>query len=114
MTMLNPRCRMISIRLSEEEFAILKRHCSATGARSFSEMARTLLKGSNGDGTLELRIGEVQAQMMSLDRKLERIEEAMARSILTEGPKRISNGAQDRIHASCKAEREPPVVEDSL
>jgi hypothetical protein len=51
MKILKPRSRMISVRLSEEEYATLLHLCSATGARSVSDFTRdamrVLLNGAN-------------------------------------------------------------------
>ena len=90
MSVLRPRSRMISIRLSEDEYNGLKRMCSISGARSVSDLAReamrVLLTGASREDTLGPRIDEFRSQMRSLDRK---IEELSAR-ILTAG----SNGKQ--------------------
>ena len=69
MTVLNPRSRMISVRLSEEEYSALRRLCTVTGARSVSDLTRdamrVLLKSSNRE--------DVLGQMRSLDQKIEQL-----------------------------------------
>ena len=75
MTVLNPRSRMISVRLSEEEYVALRRLCSLTGARSVSDLTRDamriLLSGSSKrDDVLGIRVDEFRSQMRSLDRKI--------------------------------------------
>ena len=77
MTILKPRSRMISVRLSEEEYSSFKDLCSEIGARSISDLARdsmfALLKGLNpGDGSSISR-SEFRVHMKRLDRKLERL-----------------------------------------
>jgi hypothetical protein len=70
---------MISVRLSEEEYAALRRLCSVTGARSVSDLTRdamrVLLKGSNRDDVLGIHVDEFRSQMKSLDRKIEQLAE---------------------------------------
>lgn len=78
MTVLNPRSRMISVRLSEEEYVALRRLCSLTGARSVSDLTRDamriLLSGSSKrDDVLGIRVDEFRSQMRSLDRKIEQL-----------------------------------------
>ena len=77
MTVLNPRSRMISIRLSEEEYAALRRLCSVTGARSVSDLTRdamrALLNGTHrGDG-VGIQVDEFRAEIRGMDRKIEQL-----------------------------------------
>jgi hypothetical protein len=75
MSVLRPRSRIISIRLSEDEYAGLKRLCNDTGARSVSDLARegmrTLLSGAPREDGLNSWTDEFRSQMKSLDRKIE-------------------------------------------
>ena len=75
--MQNPRSRMISIRLSEEEYLSLKQLCMVTGARSVSELTRdamrVVLKGATRDDVLGLRMNEFRALLKSLDRKIDEL-----------------------------------------
>jgi hypothetical protein len=77
MTVLKPRSRTISIRLSEEEFVALKQLCSVSGARSVSDFTRdamrTVLTGVNRDDVLGLRLDDFRSQLKNLDRKIERL-----------------------------------------
>ena len=77
MTVLNRRSRMISVRLSEAEYADLVLLCSVTGARSVSDLTRdamrALLSGANREEAVSVPMGEFRAQMKSLDRKIEQL-----------------------------------------
>lgn len=77
MTVLRPRSRMISIRLSEEEYLSLRRLCSATGARSISDLTRDamqmLLRGAHGEGHNAPHMDELRAQMRKLDQRIEQL-----------------------------------------
>jgi hypothetical protein len=77
MTVLKPRSRTISIRLSEDEFLALKQLCSVTGARSVSDFTRdamrVVLTGANRDDVLGLRLDEFRVQLKNLDRKIEKL-----------------------------------------
>jgi len=77
MTVQNPRSRMISIRLSEDEYLSLKQLCLVTGARSVSELTRdamrVVLKGATRDDVLGLRMEEFRALLKSLDRKIDEL-----------------------------------------
>jgi Arc/MetJ-type ribon-helix-helix transcriptional regulator len=60
---------MISVRLSEDEYAALRRLCQATGARSVSDLTRDAMRGLIENGTREDALGtrmeEFRAQMKS-------------------------------------------------
>jgi hypothetical protein len=77
MTVLNPRSRTISIRLSEEEFLTLKHLCSVTGARSVSDLTRDAMRvalhGATRDDLLGFRMDEFGAMLKDLDRKLDQL-----------------------------------------
>ena len=77
MTVLKPRTRMISVRLSEEEYSALRRLCSVTGARSVSDLTRdamrVLLNGANRVDVFGSHMDEFRAQMKSLDKKIEQL-----------------------------------------
>lgn len=68
---------MISIRLSEEEYLSLRRLCSATGARSISDLTRDamqmLLRGTHGEAHPVPHMDELRAQMRTLDQKIEQL-----------------------------------------
>jgi hypothetical protein len=77
MSVLRPRSRIISIRLSEDEYTGLKRLCSDSGARSVSDLARegmrTLLNGAAREDALGSWTEEFRMQMRSLDHKIEEL-----------------------------------------
>ena len=66
---------MISVRLSDEEYAALRRLCLTTGARSVSDLTRyamrMLLDGGLRGDSLGSRFEEFRAQMKSLDSRIE-------------------------------------------
>lgn len=78
MTMMKPRLRMLSVRLSEEEYLTLRHVCSLTGARSVSDFAReamrTVLSGSSRDVPRGGNLNEFQASMKNLEKKVEQLE----------------------------------------
>ena len=78
MTVLKPRSRMISVRLSEEEYVALMRVCSLTGARSVSELTReamrAVLKDVSRDDPVGRHFDEFRADMKSLEKKVEQLE----------------------------------------
>lgn len=66
---------MISVRLSEEEYAALRRLCHATGARSVSDLTRDAMRGLLENGsradTAGTSLEEFRTQMKNLDKKVE-------------------------------------------
>ncbi len=78
MTVLKPRSRTISVRLSEEEYVALMRVCSLTGARSVSDLTReamrTVLKDVNREDPLGQHLEEFRADMKSLEKKVQQLE----------------------------------------
>jgi hypothetical protein len=78
MTVLKPRSRTISVRLSEEEYLTLMRVCSLTGARSVSDLTReamrTVVKDVNREDPLGRHLEEFRADMKSLEKKVEQLE----------------------------------------
>lgn len=77
MATMKTRSRMISVRLSEEEYLSLLNLCSATGARSLSDLTRDamrmLLRGANRDDFLRIYVEEFRMEMKTLDRKIEQL-----------------------------------------
>jgi hypothetical protein len=66
---------MISVRLSEEEYAALRHLCSLTGARSVSDLTRdAVLRGVNREDSLGNNLEEFRAGMKNLERKVEQLE----------------------------------------
>jgi hypothetical protein len=79
------RSRMISVRLSEDEYLGLKRQCAITGARSVSHLAReamgVLLKGGQGVDGLGARMDEFRTQMLAIERKIDDLPSRMSPSV---------------------------------
>ena len=82
MTVLKPRSRKVSVRLSEEEYVALRRLCSLTSARSVSditrEAVRAVVKDVNRDDQLGRNLDEFRADMKNLERKVEKLEAKIA------------------------------------
>ncbi len=82
MSVLRRRSRMISIRMSEEEFSTLRRMCITTGARSLSDLAREamrgFLSGANQETAPDATRNEYYAQMKDLEQKVERLSAEIA------------------------------------
>lgn len=76
------KSRMISIRVSEEEYEALRHSYTARGTRSLSELAREAMKqvlNAHGHAvctSLESRVQTLEAQVMTLNQKLEKMNEA--------------------------------------
>jgi hypothetical protein len=68
---------MISVRLSEEEYAALRGLCAITGARSVSDITRdamrVFLSGSGRETVLGGHLQEWQAHLCSLDARIEQL-----------------------------------------
>lgn len=77
MATMKTRSRMISVRLSEEEYLSLLNLCSVTGARSLSDLTRDamrmLLRGANHDDFLRISMEEFRTEMKTLDKKIEQL-----------------------------------------
>lgn len=77
MTVLRPRSRTISIRLSEEEFSALRQICLTSGARSVSDLARDamhdLLKSGSKENTMALTRDDHSVHMKELELKVEKL-----------------------------------------
>jgi len=82
MRVLRPRSRIVSIRMSEEEFTTLRRICVATGARSLSDLAREamrgLMNGAKQESAGESSRIEYSAQMRDLEQKVEKLSAEIA------------------------------------
>lgn len=78
MTVMKPRSRMISVRLSEEEYSALRHLCSLTGARSVSDLTRdamrAVLKGVNREDPIGSNLDEFRVGMRNLEKKVEQLE----------------------------------------
>lgn len=75
--MLNKRSRIVSIRLSEDEFQKLAALCTRVGARSVSDLARQRLVYS--DDNEDRSNPGVNLRLSQLDRDLNSLREEVAR-----------------------------------
>ena len=77
MTVLKPRSRMISVRLSEDEFSAMQQLCEVTGARSVSDLTRdavrALMQSLTPPRLSSTDIEEFRAQIAKLNRKVEEL-----------------------------------------
>jgi Arc/MetJ-type ribon-helix-helix transcriptional regulator len=84
MTVLRTRSRMVSVRLSENEYQALVELCASSGARSISDLTRSamqaLLGGSSREEMLHMRMNEFCNQMNNLGRRIEELVEKFAAS----------------------------------
>lgn len=82
MTVLKPRSRKVSVRLSEEEYLALRRLCSLTSARSVSDVTREAVRAVVKDAARDDRLGrhldEFRADMKSLERKVDQLAAKIA------------------------------------
>jgi Arc/MetJ-type ribon-helix-helix transcriptional regulator len=82
LTVLKPRSRKVSVRLSEEEYVALRRVCSLTSARSVSDVTREAVRAVVKDVHREDQFGrhldEFRADMKILERKVEELEAKIA------------------------------------
>jgi hypothetical protein len=82
MGQLSKRSKMVSIRLSDEEFQRLRELCITTGARSLSDLARDAMhrliagvgagNGMDGEGLTE-RVAELDQRLSHLQEKVTRL-----------------------------------------
>lgn len=84
MKVLKPRSRMISIRLSEEEYAGLCRLSAETGAHSLSDLARDamrkFLSTSAHDRFATDSADSVRSQMEIINRRIDELREQLKSS----------------------------------
>lgn len=84
MTVLKPRSRMISVRLSEDEYSALQQLCASTGARSVSDLTRdamrSLLEAQLRGNPSASVIDEFRARLSDLDQKVEELATLVASS----------------------------------
>ena len=103
MSVLKRRSRMISFRVSEDEYAGLKNLCVTGGARSVSDMARDavhrlITKHPWPNDQLETVVQVLQGKIEALDVEVKRLGQALNRQKSTQsiaggnGKGEISNG----------------------
>jgi hypothetical protein len=82
MTLMRRREKMISIRLSDEEFAKITHACRVTGARSISDLARdamcrlaagTPTRGEFGGDSLSARVEDLDQKINNLRDQVSRL-----------------------------------------
>jgi Arc/MetJ-type ribon-helix-helix transcriptional regulator len=83
MPRLKRRTKVISIRLSDEEYEQIQSMCAANGAYSISQLARAamqlLIQQENGTAhaVMETRMNEIHVRVSALDREVGRISSLM-------------------------------------
>jgi hypothetical protein len=84
MPVLRRRSKMVSFRLSEQEYQGLVSLCGARGARSLSDLARdamhNLLGASNGSesaGGVEIEVRKLNGRIEEIDRGLKRLTQLL-------------------------------------
>jgi hypothetical protein len=103
MSVLMPRARSISVRLSYEEFAALEKYCVASGARSISDLARSaicsLLNRAHEESALILTVHEHSALVKSLQGKIEKLtgEIGLLKAAKRSGGLDMSEGNMDLL-----------------
>lgn len=82
MTVLRPRSRSISIRLSQDEFLALRQLCVSTGARSISDIARKamldVLERMNRESLSDSPDSSYRDQIRSLEQRVEQLAAELA------------------------------------
>jgi hypothetical protein len=80
MTLLRRRDKMISIRLSDDEFSKVREACRVTGARSISDLARDAMRrlvagmpGVAGDDGLCARVEDLDQRISHLQEQVSRL-----------------------------------------
>jgi Arc/MetJ-type ribon-helix-helix transcriptional regulator len=77
MIVMKRRAKMVSIRLSDDEYRRLKEMTQAQGARSVSDVARTamqlMLAAHEGEATIESRVQELDGRVSVLGDEVERL-----------------------------------------
>ncbi|HWR52725.1 MAG TPA: hypothetical protein VN428_16565 [Bryobacteraceae bacterium] len=78
------KSRMISFRLSEDEYEALKGSCSQSGARSVSDLARSAMHEFLGNGrnqsdrTFQSELERLNGRVSMLDRAVERLAQLVS------------------------------------
>jgi hypothetical protein len=78
MAVMKPRSRMVSVRLSEDEYSALMHLCSLTGARSVSDLTRDAMRSALLSVSREVpnadNLDEFRAGIRQLEKKIEQLE----------------------------------------
>jgi hypothetical protein len=83
MSVLKRRSRMVSFRLSEQEYESLMALCSECGARSLSDLARDAMRRLVGGA--ETDVQKLHGQMQELDREVRRLARMMGEQSVGRG-----------------------------
>lgn len=75
--MINKKCRMLSIRLSDQELNQLRQVCETTGSRSISDLAREAMHRMVADDTRTTN--GLEGHIRELDSLLTRLRSEVAR-----------------------------------
>ncbi len=76
MSILKPRNRLVNFRLTDEEFTYLREACSAQGARSISDFARSAVlrqadrSSNSADHPSTQSLAELQSMMVQLETRV--------------------------------------------
>jgi hypothetical protein len=81
----NKKSKMISFRLSSEEFRLLQAACSKTGARSVSELARAamqriIIDDSFSPGSADVEVRDLKLKFNALAAEVQRLSRLVASS----------------------------------
>ncbi len=81
MTLLRRRDKMISIRLSDDEFIKVREACRVTGARSISDLARDAMRRLVAGAPIRDEIGEdgLGARVEDLYQRVSHLQEQVSR-----------------------------------
>jgi predicted CopG family antitoxin len=82
MIVMKRRAKMVSIRLSDDEYRRLKEMTQAQGARSVSDMARSamqiMLAAHEGGTTIESRVEQLDGRVSVLGDEVQRLSRLVA------------------------------------
>jgi len=96
MTVLKARSRMISVRLSEDEYSALVNLCALTGARSVSDLARDglrLLTSVQVDASSpKLSSDGLQSQIQLLNQRIEELNERIMSTQARDSSRGLAEG----------------------
>jgi Arc/MetJ-type ribon-helix-helix transcriptional regulator len=80
MTVMKRRSKMISVRLSEQEYRNLVALCEQRGARSLSDLARDAMSGLLSDGNGKaVEVERLQGRVMELENEVRRLARMLER-----------------------------------
>lgn len=87
MTLIRRRDKMISVRLSDEEFVKVREACRAAGARSISDLARDAIRHLLAEPSIPQEAGEdgLSARVEHLDQKVNYLQEQLSRLAILVG-----------------------------